>query len=183
MVDAAGATAADLARLPLFADVDRSDLEDLCRVAPPVVLAAGTPVFAQGARADVALLVVAGELEVAVGEGGRRTVLGKIAPGEVVGELALVEPERTRLATVTATRATTCILLSPDLLAVVTRNAAWAAIERHLLRSLVRRVRETERALHEAWKAAQPAPDRPAARAAAAPSLRERLRGFVGRGT
>lgn len=183
MVDAAGTTAADLARLPLFADVGRSDLDDLCRVAPPVVLAAGAPVFAQGARADVALLVVAGELEVAVAEGGRRTVLGKIAPGEVVGELALVEPERMRLATVTATRATTCLLLSPDLLALVAQNGAWAAIERHLLRSLVRRIRETEHALQEAWKSAQPPADRPATRAAAPISLRERLRGFVGRGT
>ncbi len=180
MVDGNGVTAADLARLPLFAEVARSDLEDLCRVAPPVVLGAGAPVFVQGARADVALLVVAGELEVAVAEGEQRTVVGKIAAGEVVGELALVEPERKRLATVTATRATTCILLSPDLLALVTQNSAWAAIERHLLRSLVRRIRETEQALHEAWKSAQPPADRVAIRVAA-PSLRERLRGFIGR--
>lgn len=181
MVDGSGVTAADLARLPLFADVARSDLDDLCRAAPPVVLAAGAPVFVQGARADVALLVVSGELEVSVAEGGRRTVVGKIAAGEVVGELALVEPERTRLATVTATRVTTCMLLSPDLLGLVTQNSAWVAIERHLLGSLVRRIRETEHALHEAWKSAQPPAERVPTRVTA-PSLRERLRGFIGRG-
>src|SRR5262245_46503959 len=116
----------DLARLPLFRSVAREDLEDLCRVASLVELAAGAVVFAQGARADVALLLLTGRLVATVAtRGGGPTVLGPIEPGEVVGEQALLQPERPRLATVTAAEPSTALVLSPDLLELVSRNGAW----------------------------------------------------------
>jgi CRP-like cAMP-binding protein len=156
-----------LSRLYLFRSVPRSALEELLILAPPTRLGAGHTVFRQGSAADVALLLIEGTLAVEVESQGQRKKVGEVKSGEIVGEQGLFVPGGHRSATVVATTPAVCLLLSPELMDHAASNPAIVALERHLLGSLARRIRNTNQAILGAWKAA-PAPAGPAAATPAA---------------
>ena len=141
-----------LADLYLFKTVPRRALKELCIMAPPVRFKRGNKVFGQGDSADVALLVIEGELTASVeGDGQARTV-GKIGAGEVVGEQALFVSHGQRTATVIASQPCTCLILSAQVADNAAENAAIVALEKHLLGSQARRIRNTNLTIQKAWK-------------------------------
>lgn len=136
----------------------------------------GQEVFLQGDPADRAMLVVEGRLVSIVGD----KPVGEISVGEVVGETALFVRGGQRNATVRAKEPTRCLVITRELLAGSADNPAVVAIERHLLGSLARRIRSTNLNIQRVWK--DLASEAPAASAAAAaPTIRDRLRGLFGR--
>ena len=95
----ATATADDLKRVPLFADLDSRQLKKLASHFRERTVAPGTSVVQEGEMSGVGFFVVAeGEASVSVNGNEVKT----IGPGDHFGEVALVS-EGKRSATVTAT--------------------------------------------------------------------------------
>jgi CRP-like cAMP-binding protein len=141
-----------LAELYLFKTIPRRALQELCIMAPPVSFKAGAKVFGQGDSADVALLLIEGELSATVEADGLSRNVGKIGKGEVVGEQALFVAHGRRTATVTATQASLCLILTPKVVDHAFENVAIVALEKHLLGSQARRIRNTNLTIQQAWK-------------------------------
>lgn len=147
-----------LSQLYLFRAVPPAALRELIILAPPTRIAAGHEVFAEGAAADVALLLLSGRLIAAVGKGAYSREVGDIKPGEIVGEQGLFVPGGQRSARVVAAEPSVALLVTPKLMDHAAANPAIVAIEQHLLGTLARRIRRTNQAIQGAWKAA-PLPD------------------------
>ena len=169
-----------LANLYMFRSVSRTDLSELCALAPPTTFQQGHVLFRQGQPADVALLVLEGRLVAEVSGGEAVKTVGDIRPGEIVGERALFSRGGRRSATVSAAEASRCLLLSWDSLERGAHNAALVAVERHLLGSLSRRIRSTNGVIQQAWKEADRVESAGAAQGDAPTTLRDRLRNLWG---
>ncbi|MFO1210937.1 MAG: DUF924 family protein [Amaricoccus sp.] len=105
---------------------------------------AGDVILAEGTAGDTAYLIVSGSVEVTVGEGPRARHLGTLGPGDVFGEMSLIEPGP-RSATVRATTAVECRTTSYDeFIASAQSDPAQAA---KLTKTLVRRLRQTNERL------------------------------------
>ena len=144
-----------LTDLYLFKTVPGRALKELCIMAPPVRFKKGNRVFGQGDSADVALLVIEGELTASVEANGQTRTVGKIGAGEVVGEQALFVSHGRRTATVIAAQPCTCLILSTQVADSAAENAAIIALEKHLLGSQARRIRNTNLTIQKAWKGEQ----------------------------
>jgi predicted acylesterase/phospholipase RssA/CRP-like cAMP-binding protein len=88
-----------LAASPFFGTLDRRSLQRLAAAMEPTQLLGGEVLFREGESADSVYLLVSGRLAVTT-DGG---TLAEVAPGELVGELALLA-KRPRSATVRALR-------------------------------------------------------------------------------
>src|SRR5512132_232632 len=87
-----------LAKLPLFGELDSYDLGQLAGWLVDVELHEGEPLMEQGGMPDMLFVLETGTVDV-LRDGERVASLG---PGQVVGEISLIEPQR-RTATVRAT--------------------------------------------------------------------------------
>ena len=96
-----------VARLPLFGELDHYDLEHVASWLRDVELAPGAVLITQGAMPDDVYVIEEGSVEVSR-DGAAIATLGA---GDVVGEIALVEPQR-RTATVRATSAVRAVALN-----------------------------------------------------------------------
>jgi len=161
-----------LSRLYLFRDVSPSALLQLCSIAPPIQYEAGAEVFRQGDPADSALLVVEGRLLASVQGSGGEKIVGDSKAGEIVGETALFARDMRRGATVMAAEASRCLVVNRKLLNKTDGNEALAAIERHLLGTMARRIRKTNQTMQMVWKEMTPAEP---TESMDAPSLLQRL--------
>ena len=141
-----------LANLFIFRGVDKSALQELCSLAPPVAFSPGTTIFQQGHKSDVALLLVEGKLSVEVYSAGKTREIGQVNMGELVGETALFAREGRRSASVRALEHSECLLINQELLINSGKNPAVVAIERHLLGTLARRIRRTNQETSKIWK-------------------------------
>ena len=103
-----------------------------------VKFAAGDTILVEGEPGDTAFLIEAGEVEVSVGEGARAKVLGRLAKGDLFGEMSLIEPGP-RSATVRALTDAECLATTHDEFVA----AASASPDRAMvfLRTLVGRLR------------------------------------------
>ena len=168
-----------LANLYMFRSVSRSDLSELCALAPPTTFKQGHVLFRQGQPADVALLVIEGRLIAEVSGGEAVKTVGDIRAGEIVGERALFSRGGRRSATVSAAEGSRCLLLSWDSMERGSHNAAIVSIERHLLGSLSRRIRSTNGVIQQAWKEADKI-ERNEENQTGPSTLRDRLRSLWG---
>jgi CRP/FNR family transcriptional regulator len=86
-------TSAELLRsVPLFADLEAGELERFSRVAVPRSFPAGTRVFHEGDRSDACYIVREGSFRVTREHSdGRAITLATLGPGEVFGELAMLD--------------------------------------------------------------------------------------------
>src|ERR1700709_53968 len=86
-------TSAELLRsVPLFADLEAAELERFSRVAVPRSFPAGTRVFHEGDRSDACYIVREGSFRVTREHSdGRAITLATLGPGEVFGELAMLD--------------------------------------------------------------------------------------------
>jgi CRP-like cAMP-binding protein len=80
-----------LKRIPLFADRSAPDLHALNQVSDKIHLAAGSELFAEGSPGDCAYLIQTGEIQLFKAAGAGEVLLAVRRPGEVLGEMALLE--------------------------------------------------------------------------------------------
>jgi voltage-gated potassium channel len=107
-----------IARVPLFARLDASEIADIMRYLRAQTVPAGAVIVRRGEQADSMYFVAEGGVEVEL-EAGRRI---RLANGSFFGEIALMRPAR-RMATVRATQQTKLLALDAmDLQAVIERN-------------------------------------------------------------
>ncbi len=116
-------------------------LETLLREASRRELRPGEAIISQGDEdGDFAVVVLSGGLKITmVSAGGREIILNYCGPGELVGEIAMLD-SGPRTATVTAAvRSSVLLLPSHTFLAAATASAASSA---GVMRELARRVRQ-----------------------------------------
>jgi CRP/FNR family transcriptional regulator, cyclic AMP receptor protein len=83
-----------LRRVPLFAELDGSDLESFSRVAVPRSFPGGTRVFHEGDHSDACYIVRSGNFRVTREHSdGRAITLANLGPGDIFGELAMLDGE------------------------------------------------------------------------------------------
>ena len=125
-----------LARVPLFASLDRRHLERLAKDVSERTFPAGSVVVKQGDERGIGFFVVAGG-EAIVAVDGRE--VDRLGPGDHFGEVALIS-DRVRTATVTAATDLECLVMTVwDFRSFVHGNpdVAWALLE-HLATMLHR---------------------------------------------
>ena len=116
-----------LRRVPLFADLDKKELESIAGSMRERTFPAGEPVTKEGAGGAGFFVVDQGEADVSV-HGEQR---GKIGPGDWFGEIALLTGSD-RTATITATTDLHCYGLTPwDFRPLVESNPsiAWKLLQ------------------------------------------------------
>lgn len=123
-----------LRRVGLFAETPDRALAGVAQVVTEVEFPSGSTVMLEGAVEDWLYVVVDGQLEVVRAD--RRVTVGA---GEVVGELAVLDP-MPRSATVRAT--TDCLLFRLDKAAFDEVLGERPEVARGVIRELVRRLRE-----------------------------------------
>lgn len=90
--EGAAITAAVLQQVPLFAGLAADDLHDLAAVMQPIDLAPGQLLWRQGQAADALHLISGGRIGVYLRQpGGTEVHLTTLGPGEVLGELPLID--------------------------------------------------------------------------------------------
>ena len=134
-----------LGRAPAFAALPADARRALALCFRGRRYAAGEVVFREGDPAVSLLLVGDGELSVTVRAGSASRQIGRVLPGQLVGEGALVDPTPRR-ATLTATRASWVYEIGDDSVEILRRNAPAAAraLTGAAIASLARRLRQLE---------------------------------------
>jgi len=130
-----------LENIPLFRLLDRNELQTLRFISQERQFAAGQEIFQEGAPGDGVYFVKAGMVEISAGPGGRR-VFSQLGPGEIFGEMAVIE-HRPRSATATAVAATEVFFLPRgEMLTFIERSPGLAFA---LLQQISHRLREFNR--------------------------------------
>lgn len=99
----AGAPVEVLKRVPLFADLDRRELQQVARLFKERRFPQGGTVMREGLGGAAFFVIESGEARVSIG-GNERT---RLKPGDYFGEIALID-EGARTATVTAATELAC---------------------------------------------------------------------------
>jgi CRP-like cAMP-binding protein len=125
--DMSGASVQALRGVPLFAEFDERELEDVASVFKERTFSAGETIIQQGSGASAFYVIESGEAKVFV-DGAEQRALG---PGDHLGEMALIDAG-TRTATVTAASDVVCSGVTFwDFRPLVERNGAiaWKLLE------------------------------------------------------
>ena len=142
---------APLRRIPLFAGLDDTELGRLAAVAETVEMDPGAILIREGEAGDAMFVVLAGELAVSKRSGNADIPLAVVGPGEVQGELAVLEG-RPRTATVRAVGPASLLRIRREALQDVLGRQPELALA--LLRTIAGRLRSTESLLREREKLA-----------------------------
>jgi CRP-like cAMP-binding protein len=126
-----------LAGMPLFSTCSKRQLAQVAALTVQADLPKGTVMTRQGAFGGLAFLIATGQAEVT--RDGKR--IAHVGPGDVVGELSLIDGER-RSATVTATTDLEVLELNRDDLLALMKKAP--PVVRKLVEALAQRVREMD---------------------------------------
>ena len=122
----------DLAWVPIFENVAKDDLTKLEKIATRKELAAKTVVFFEGDRADAFYIVVSGSLKVyQTSQDGREKVLNTMGPGEIFGELAMLDGKPRSASVETIEAAELIVMGRSDFreLATATPSILWGVLE------------------------------------------------------
>jgi len=92
-----------LAGVTIFEDFTQDQLRLLAFGTERLRLAAGKELYREGARADCAFVVVSGSISLFRENEAGRTVLSRVGPGAIMGELALIADTRRLTGAVAAT--------------------------------------------------------------------------------
>lgn len=140
-----------LRRLQLFAALPDADLDWLSEQAEPYVLKAGEVLIEEGAPGDAAFIVLDGELEVTKKSDVQDIVIAMRDPGEVVGEMALLD-QSPRMATVRAIRDSNLLKIRGETFQELLSQKPSAALA--ILQTVSRRLRQNEALLRQSEKMA-----------------------------
>jgi CRP-like cAMP-binding protein len=117
-----------LKRVPLFADLDKRELQAVARLFKERRFASGETVIKEGSGGAAFFVIDSGEAKVFIG-GKERATLG---PGQFFGEIALID-QGTRMATITAATDLACYGVTYwDFRPLVEKNGVigWKLLER-----------------------------------------------------
>lgn len=145
----------DLLKLvPLFSEMSPALLRELARRLRPVRFRSGTAVFHADDVGSMLYIIIQGAVKIFIpSSDGREVVLAILRPGEVFGEMSLLDDEH-RSASATTLEDTEMVSLSrQDLQEVLTRHPDAA---RAILRVLARRLRQTNLSIQDAYMLAVP---------------------------
>jgi signal transduction histidine kinase len=141
-----------LRSIPLFEAFDPADLERIAAATTECRLSAGDRLFDEGDHGERAYVIVEGEIEILKRSGNREVLLALRGPGEVIGEMSLLE-DAPRMAGARAKRDTVLLDVPKRVLDTVLETSAGAS--RALFGVLVARWRETEARLRQREQLAQ----------------------------
>ena len=131
-----------LAASPLFSQLKPDEAQALERAAREQRFAASQDIFREGDTGDGVFLVKSGQVQISAVVGDKRHVFSRVDPGEVFGEMAVLE-NKPRSATATATVDSTVYFIPRDeMLKLVGSSPALAM---GLLREISSRLREFNR--------------------------------------
>jgi signal transduction histidine kinase len=130
-----------LRKVPLFDALPDADVDALCRLTEEVHLEPGEQLFAEGEQGDTAYVIHEGEVEVVKHSGGREMLLAVRGPGDVIGEMALLDASP-RMATVRARTVSALVKIRKDQMDDLMASSQSAS--RALLTSVLERWKATE---------------------------------------
>ncbi len=130
-----------LAKVPLFANLSKTQLGVVSRAADEVAFAEGDVLAQQGASGDEAFIVIAGELTIR--RNGRK--VAALGSGEVVGEMALIDGGARSADVVAAVDGAALVMHRRDFGGILDEVPA---IQRKLMINLSNRLREADRKLY-----------------------------------
>ena len=140
-----------LRRIPLLEGLSDEDIEWVASFARPEDLAPGAVLTAEGEPGDSLYLVISGDLEVVKRSGTGDVPLARLGPGEIVGEMAVLE-SRPRTASVRAISPVRVLRIPGATLLELLRTRPGASIS--MIRTVSGRLRNTEAMLREREKLA-----------------------------
>ncbi|HET9259532.1 MAG TPA: ATP-binding protein [Acidimicrobiia bacterium] len=144
-------TAEILRGLPYFSDLPQALLERVCDASEQIELDEGTVIIREGTDSEEMYVVVEGQLAVTKRSGDKEVELGRIGPGDVVGEIALLD-QAPRTATVSAIAPTQAIRVP---VAAFEDLLSDSRVVRRMFRTVTSRLRGIEDTLrHEERMAA-----------------------------
>lgn len=140
-------------KVPLFANLPDADLQDILQSTQVVTLTPGEELFAEGAMGDYAYIIQEGELEVIKEVDGRPILIAvRNQPGQIIGEMALVE-SAARMASVRARTHATLMAIHQEQFDFLLNTSPTAA--RSMLHTVLMHSRSTELLLRQSEKMAQ----------------------------
>ncbi len=140
-----------LSRLPLFAGVDRQDLEWLVGTAELIEVPAGRVLIREGDLGGSLYVILEGEFEFTKRSGNRDVVLATRGPGEVIGEMSLLD-QSPRSATGRAMRPSRLVKIGQDAFRQLLSKSPSATLA--ILHTVTARLRNTEAMLRQSEKMA-----------------------------
>jgi signal transduction histidine kinase len=127
-----------LESIPLFRHLNPDEIQTLRTIAQEHRFTAGQEIFGEGTPGDGVYFVKAGLVEIRSGTGERR-VFSRLGPGEIFGEMAVID-QQPRSATAAAAQATEVFYLPrPEMLDFITHSPGLAFA---LLQQITQRLRE-----------------------------------------
>jgi CRP/FNR family transcriptional regulator, cyclic AMP receptor protein len=88
----AGGTLSVLRKHPIFSDLDPEAFDQLCRYAKHTTLKRGTTIVSKGDPGNSLIAVISGTVKISVtSPDGRSAILNLIGPGEIFGEVAVLD--------------------------------------------------------------------------------------------
>jgi signal transduction histidine kinase len=127
-----------LEAIPLFRQLTRNELQALRLIAQERRFTTGQEIFQEGAPGDGVYFVKAGLVEISAGQ-GERHVFSRLGPGEIFGEMAVIE-HRPRSATAAAVQDSEVFFLPRgEMLSFIERSPGLAFA---LLQQISHRLRE-----------------------------------------
>lgn len=145
-------TEAFLEQLFLSKKVSKADFERVCGIVEEIELFAGDVLFDEGDPGGKAYIIQEGKLEVVKTSGERDVLLAVRGPGEVIGEMSLLE-QAPRMATVRARTDSNLIALNQEQFNQLLGSSP--SVARTLLVTVIQRWRGTEAMLRQSEKMAQ----------------------------
>jgi CRP/FNR family cyclic AMP-dependent transcriptional regulator len=101
-----------LRKHPIFCDLDAEALDQLCRYARHTTLKRGAAIFSRGDSGNSLIAVISGTVKISVSSAdGRSAILNLIGPGEIFGEVAVLDGQAR---TADATANTNCEIFVID---------------------------------------------------------------------
>lgn len=141
-----------LKKVPLFANLPDGDLKNLASIVKKVKIKAGQTLFDEGDPGDSAYIIESGQIEITKISDGKEVLLARVGPGEVIGEMALLD-EAPRMASAKANTDTTLLAINQQQLDELLNSSPSAT--RAMLYTITNRWRETEALLLQSEKMAQ----------------------------
>lgn len=132
-----------LRKVALFRDLEEAEVAAVVQLCQRRPFTTGDALFVQGERGDTLLFVVDGRLRVEIdGPGGQRIELGAVAAGQIVGEMAVLDPAPRLAHVVAASDGAAFELSAAGLRALRSRApAAAAAITATIIHDVTARIR------------------------------------------
>jgi CRP-like cAMP-binding protein len=130
-----------LSRVPLFSELSREELERISRVSVARSFPAGVRVFHEGDHSDACYLVRKGDLRVTREHpDGRAIALATLGPGDIFGELAMLDGEARSASVETLSDSELLALPAADVRRLLADHPGIAV---KLIAALTKRLRET----------------------------------------